>query len=245
MRAGRRIVLLDLDGTLTKSDNGIISSVKYAYQKAGIAVPSAHELQSFIGPAIQDSMLKHGVSQTQLPQMVQYYRHAYTTPLFDDLQNPGQHIPGMYLNRVYDGMFDALTAMKSAGDDLFVCTAKPEFQSIPICRHFGILSYVNGVYGASSDMSRIKKDQIVQYALEKLHFDRSSDCAVMVGDRWTDIEGARKGGHLDTIGAQWGYAYPGEFEKYHCYTTAASPADLPLVVAKYFADHVAPQHSEA
>lgn len=234
---GRRIVLLDLDGTLTKSDRGIISSVKYAYKDQGISVPSDHELQSFIGPAIQDSMLRHGVSEDRLPQMIASYRRAYSTPMFDDPDNPGTKIPGMYLNGVYDGIFDALKRMREAGDSLFVCTAKPEPQSIPICRRFGLLDKVSGVYGASMDMSRIKKDQIVHYALEKLGFDPKRDVAVMVGDRWTDIEGARKGAGLDTIGAKWGYSYPGELAKYGVYATADTPRDLPVVVAQYFEEH--------
>lgn len=48
----KKVVLLDLDGTLTKSDPGIIGCVVKAFQEMGYPVPDADELQRFIGPAI-------------------------------------------------------------------------------------------------------------------------------------------------------------------------------------------------
>ena len=53
----KKVVLLDLDGTLTKSDPGIIGCVVKAFQEMGYPVPDADELQRFIGPAISESMM--------------------------------------------------------------------------------------------------------------------------------------------------------------------------------------------
>ena len=55
------LVLLDLDGTLIDSAPGITSCVAAAYRDAGLPVPSPVELRSFIGPAIHDSLRRHGV----------------------------------------------------------------------------------------------------------------------------------------------------------------------------------------
>lgn len=56
----------------------------------------------------------------------------------------------------------------------------------------------------------------------------------MVGDRWTDVDGARDGGHLDTIGARWGYADPGELEQHGAAVIAETTADLEQTVNDYF-----------
>ncbi len=231
----RKIVLLDLDGTLTRSDPGILASVRYAYQHNGIPVPDEKTLNSFIGPAIMSSMQRCGVSKQQLPAMVRSYREAYNTDVFDDPNHPGLKVPGMYLNSVYDGIPEALNNLRDDGYDLYVCTAKPEYQAQPICDRFGLTPLVDGVYGASEDSTRIHKYQVVAYTLEKIGYKPESDqLAVMVGDRWTDVDGARDGGHLDTIGARWGYADPGELEQHGAAVIAETTADLEQTVNGYF-----------
>lgn len=232
----RKIVLIDLDGTLTRSDEGIISSVKYAYRDNNIPVPDDKTLNSFIGPAIMDSMRRTGVSEEKLPDMVKSYRYAYRNPIFDDPKHPGEKLPGMYLNEVYGGIFEALDEMHAKGYYLAVCTAKPEPQALPICEHFDLMEHMDALYGASNDASRINKDQVVAYACEKLNYKPGEDLALMVGDRWTDVDGARDGAHLDCVGARWGYADPGELEEHGCYAFAQTPRDLPAVVDEYFAD---------
>ena len=50
---------------------------------------------------------------------------------------------------------------------------------------------VDGIYGASTDNSRIDKDQVIRYCFDSIGFDADAgDRALMVGDRWTDVDGA-------------------------------------------------------
>lgn len=56
-----KVVLLDLDGTLTKSDGGIIGSVIKTFEDIGRPVPDAAELRRFIGPAIIESLRRNHV----------------------------------------------------------------------------------------------------------------------------------------------------------------------------------------
>ena len=44
----KKAILFDLDGTLTKSDEGIIKSVQYALKKMNQHVPHSNELKEFI-----------------------------------------------------------------------------------------------------------------------------------------------------------------------------------------------------
>ena len=52
----KKVVLLDLDGTLTKSDPGIIGCVVKTFMEMGYPVPDDDELHRFIGPAISESL---------------------------------------------------------------------------------------------------------------------------------------------------------------------------------------------
>ncbi len=62
----KKVVLLDLDGTLTKSDPGIIGCVVKAFEEWGSPVPDDAELHRFIGPAISESMQRNHVPETSL-----------------------------------------------------------------------------------------------------------------------------------------------------------------------------------
>ena len=47
-------IFFDLDGTLTDSKEGILNSLRYAFDKLGEPVPPESTLIKFIGPPLQD-----------------------------------------------------------------------------------------------------------------------------------------------------------------------------------------------
>ena len=53
-----KYILLDLDGTLTDSKEGIFNCLRYAFEKMGKPVPPESTLLRFIGPPLQDSFLE-------------------------------------------------------------------------------------------------------------------------------------------------------------------------------------------
>lgn len=223
----RNIVLLDLDGTCVKSAEGILASVKLTYEHFRMELPSAEELQTFIGPPLLDSFRTHGF-ENNAQDAVDIFRESYTKPYFDDPQAPGQCIPGLYLSRMYFGLLGQLQKLREAGYVLAVATAKPQLEAIRLCEHIGLEYLVTGIYGASggADVSRLHKNQIIKYAFEKLHYDESQgDRAVMVGDRWTDIDGAHDN-NIPAIGVGWGYAAEGELEKHKADVIAENVDDL-------------------
>lgn len=233
--AGRRIVLLDLDGTLVQSHPGILASIRYACGVLGMPVPEQEELNRFIGPPIVESMERNGVTGSDLVTAVEAYRTAYATPQLPDPSGSGDLIPGMYIGSVYDGIFSALRDLHSCGYILAIATAKPQPQAEPVCKHFGLDEAVDALYGASLDPSRRHKADVIRYAFEGLNYSEAhGDRAVMVGDRWTDVDGASEVG-LDTIGVRWGYAEAGELESHGAVAFAEKTSDLADVVDAYFA----------
>ena len=81
---------LDLDGTLTKSDGGIIASVVKTFEELGRPVPDDAELHRFIGPAIIESLRRNHVPEDELDRAVTIYRSYYADrAVFDDPNRPG------------------------------------------------------------------------------------------------------------------------------------------------------------
>lgn len=232
-----RAVLLDLDGTLTKSDPGIIACVKKAYEAVGVPAPTPAQLQRFIGPAIFASMRKYGIPVDKLDEAVRVYRHYYgDEAVFDDPNEPGNKVPGRLYNTVYPGVPEQLKALRAQGYYLAIATAKPEYQAVPICDHFHLTDLVDAVYGASKDNTRTDKDQVIRYAFEHMGYDPgNADRALMVGDRWTDVDGAKACG-IDCLGCGWGYAEPGELFEHGAYRVIDHVDELSGAVDAYFHD---------
>ncbi|MBM6699293.1 HAD hydrolase-like protein [Bifidobacterium pullorum subsp. saeculare] len=232
----RNVVLLDLDGTLTDSAPGIIASVTKTYQALGMAVPDDAELHRFIGPAIIESFRRNHMPKDRENEAVDTYRRFYAQEnIFDDPNNPGQKVPGRFVNTLFDGIPEQVRRLRAEGYALYVATCKPEYQAVPICERFGVTPLVDGVYGASQDNSRLDKDQVIRYCFEHIGFDAAAgDRALMVGDRWTDADGALACG-LDCLGCGWGYAEPGELKAHGAYRIIPAVCDLADAVDEYFA----------
>ena len=232
---GRRIVMLDVDGTLVESAPGILASVRHAFEELGYDVPDAAALNRFIGPPLVETFASFGMDAATADEATAAYRRVYANPSFPDPDHPGELIEGRLLGGVYDGVTAMIGELKARGYTVVTATAKPEAMAFPVLDHFGLTPLVDAVYGATLDRTRNRKPQVIAYALESLGYDPAAgDRAVMVGDRDNDVDGARDN-NLDCIGCRWGYAEEGELEAHGAVAVAGTPADLPDAVDAYFA----------
>lgn len=192
-------ILFDLDGTLTDSATGITNSVIYALEKYDIKVDNRNELNKFIGPPLLDSFERYyGFSKEQAKTAVEYYREYYRKK-------------GIFENFVYDGIEDLLKILKYNNKILVVATSKPQVFAQQVLEKFNIAEYFTYIAGSNLDGTRIKKDEVIQYALESCSSINLSK-VIMIGDREHDINGAKKVG-IDSIGVLYGYGDRDELEK--------------------------------
>ena len=193
------LVLFDLDGTLTDSQEGIINCISYALDGLGLETPDMSVLRKFLGPPLSVSFRETiGLDDETADKAVKLYRERYSTV-------------GLFENKPYEGIEELLKNLQSAGLRLAVATSKPEPFSVRILEKFGLCKYFETVTGSGLDGSLDTKAEVIEETLRRLGFtDRSR--AVMIGDRKHDILGARAAG-LECIGAGWGFAEPGELEE--------------------------------
>ena len=205
-------ILFDLDGTLTDPFEGISNSVVYALKKYGIEVKDKSTLTSFIGPPLFDSFeTYYGFTKEQAVEAVSFYREYYSTK-------------GIFENSVYDGIVPLLQKLKGAGKKIILATSKPEKFSIKILEHFRLLEYFDIVAGATMDESRIKKSDIISYALS---LGKITDKAntIMIGDREHDILGAKANG-LKSVGVLYGYGDLEELKRAGADYIVKTPAEI-------------------
>ena len=193
----KNTVFFDLDGTLTNPGEGITNSAAYAIRRFGGDVATREELYPFIGPPLDRSFIDFfGFSQEDAVLAVKYYRDYYA-------------VHGIFENTLFDGVAELLATLKKRGKKVVLATSKPEYYARLILEHFGIDKYFDAICGGSMDEKRNKKDEVIAYALSASKTDASD--AVMVGDRYFDIEGARANS-LVSVGVLFGYGDRAELE---------------------------------
>lgn len=182
-----KTIIFDLDGTLTDSAEGITNSVKLVMNHFGIPVPGMDVLRTFVGPPLHDMFVKYGVPEDRIDEAFSVFRGRYLAI-------------GKFENKPYPGIPEMLQTLKSKGYTLYVATSKPEPQAIEILTHFNLAEYFDCICGATLDESRVDKEDVLCYLLDKA----PNDTPVMVGDTVYDVVGA-KALDIPTIGVSWGY----------------------------------------
>jgi phosphoglycolate phosphatase len=183
-------VFIDLDGTVTESGEGCMNAVRYMFDKAGYEERDETRIRAFVGPPIKLHLINaYGFSEDEAARIYAYYREYYLSK-------------GIHESRLYDGIEDALHAIKSSGKALYVATSKPEIMAMPILEGYGLLGLFTTVFGARHEEGIFDKTQVLEYAMSCLGGVPAS--SVMVGDRSHDILGGRAVG-IDTVGALYGY----------------------------------------
>ena len=204
-----KAVFFDLDGTLTDSGEGIINCATLALEHFGLPIPTREEMRVFVGPPLDQTMIRFGVPADKTDEAIRVFRSRYTTV-------------GKFENFPYPGIPEMLQALKDQGHRLFVATSKPEVLANEVLDHFDLSRYFEKIAGATLDGSRSHKADVITYLLS-LTGDVGQ--TVMVGDTEFDVIGAKAHG-IPTIGVSWGYGEVADMEKAGAVSIAHTPDEL-------------------
>ncbi len=210
-RARKVNVLLDLDGTLTDPREGILRCIKFALLGLGEQCPSDAELDRYIGPPLKssfDALL--GANSHKTTKAIELYRERFASK-------------GIFENKLYPEIPDALATLVDHGAVLVLATSKPTAFAERIIEHFRLSAHIRAVYGSELDGTRSDKAELIAHILKSEGISPAE--ASMVGDRMHDMIGARANGVLG-IGALWGYGSRQELEDSGASVLCRRPMDL-------------------
>jgi phosphoglycolate phosphatase len=221
--SARTHVLLDLDGTLSDSEPGIVRSLQWACEREGFPIPTDAEVRSIIGPPFELGLPQIGIPDDALERVINTYRDRYTRI-------------GAFENTLYEGIIEMLDALAGLGLSLSVATAKPEQTAHPILDYFEIADRFDVRAGATLTSERRTKAQVIDHALRELGIHADPDLAdhvIMVGDRNHDVHGAMHHG-IHCIGVTWGYGSIEELLTAGAAALAESPAEVVELVQRAY-----------
>lgn len=130
-----QLVIFDLDGTLTDSAQGIVSSFRHALGEVGAVVPDGDLASRIVGPPMHHTLREMGLG-TDTDEAIAAYRADYSTR-------------GWAMNRLFDGIAGLLTDLRAAGVRLAVATSKAEPTARRILAHFGLDEHFEVIAGAT------------------------------------------------------------------------------------------------
>ncbi|MBN1427753.1 MAG: HAD hydrolase-like protein [Anaerolineae bacterium] len=211
-------LLFDLDGTLTDPKLGLVQSIQYALSKMDRPIPDSRELEWCIGPPLRAyfPILLDTTDGDQVEQAITFFRERFSTI-------------GKYENKVYPGVAEMLGRLSQSGYRLFLATAKAAIYARDILEHFDLADYFDGVYGSELDGRMSVKGDLIALILTREAID--PERAMMIGDRNSDIEGAKQNG-VKAGGVTYGYGSAEEL------TTAGADVlfDSPAAIAGFLID---------
>jgi phosphoglycolate phosphatase len=201
-----------MDGTVSDSLMGLAKSFQFALKSFGIMVNDAEELRQLMGAPVAVSFrdvygFDEGAVKLAVTSMRSYYE---SNGIFDAEPFPG--IP------------ELLRDLKAAGKTLVIASSKPLIYSKQILEHFGFLDVFSFVSGDELAGGRGEKSQVIKYALDNV-YGITPENALMIGDRFYDVEGAHSNG-VACIAVLYGYGSEEELRSAGADAFAANSAEL-------------------
>ncbi len=204
-------VIFDFDGTISDTSEGVIASIKYAFERLGVDVGVDFDYARFIGPALMDSFQRFvGLTHEQAKLATAAYREVYTPK-------------NVYLCSLYDGVIEMLETLRANGIRLSIASAKPENQLKKAVDALGISDYFDVVCGQTDDkIEHNDKSDIIRRAI-------CGTSPVMVGDSIHDVAAARKVG-VPVVGVTYGFTSFEHMTDAKPDYIASSPHDIAKIV---------------
>ena len=205
-------VLFDFDGTFADTGRGIAKCADYAAEYFGLPPLTEKEHRYFVGPPLYDSFKKMFSLEKDedIYTAIAKYRECYTAGAMFELD-------------VYEGIEDLIKDLHESGIKVVIASSKPANYVDMILERLGLRKYIDLISCPVNDNVKKNKFQLISSAVETLGI--SKDRAVMVGDRYLDIDGAKQAG-VKSIGAAYGYGGKEELVKAGADYIAESVSDV-------------------
>lgn len=185
--------IFDLDGTLLDTLSDLAAAVNFALRTHGMPEHSIDDVRRFVGNGVRKLMeraIPDGAANPQFDETFATFRQYYMAHSLDT-------------TRPYEGIPEALAALKARGCRLAVVSNKMMAATQELCQHFfpDTIEVAIGENEAEGIRKKPAPDTVFA-ALKALGVGKEG--AVYVGDSDVDIETARNSG-LPCISVLWGF----------------------------------------
>jgi len=201
-----KLLVFDLDGTLTDSAQDLCNSVNAALEESGLPHLPDPAIAGFVGNGAP-LLMRRALAMAGNSAIDQVSEDLFNKAYAFFLQYYREH--KLDFTYAYDGVLDALKALRELHDApsgpsriMAVLTNKPVRPARGICEGLGLADYFLHIYGG--DSFPVKKPDPLGLRSLMEETGARPDQTVMIGDSRVDVETARNGGAW-SLGCTFGF----------------------------------------
>jgi len=208
--------IFDLDGTLLDTLGDLAASVNYALRTHGLPEHAIDDVRRFVGNGVRRLMeraVPDGADNPLFEEAFATFRQYYMEHSLDT-------------TRPYEGIPEALAALKARGCHLAVVSNKMMAATQALCSHFfpDTIEVAIGEHEAEGIRKKPAPDTVIA-ALKALGVGKED--AVYVGDSDVDIQTACNSG-IPCISVLWGFRDRDFLKQHGAETFISTPSELLL-----------------
>ncbi len=198
-----KLIIFDLDGTLYKTEEVSVPALKEAFSTFGIELTEEKILEQFGEPTDQ-------IIDNLVPESKNIEKDNIEKAI---VEKEREAIPERAV--LYDGVKELLKTLSDDDHILAICSNGRLDYIEDVLKNTSIREYFSSIKGYSEETNKADriKDIMEEFSVKE---------AVMVGDRYHDIEAAKEAG-IVSIGALYGY---GDQEAKKADHKAEKPIDI-------------------
>lgn len=213
-----RMIIFDLDGTISDSWPGMLYSYKQTFREFGREdMPDDEFYSCFVGNLTDNLAMMLHIEGDDLKRAVKTYRKYYTER-------------GHSLSNPFDNILHVIRNLKDSGYVLCVATMKLERFAVDTIEELGVSDCFTAIKGTDEEGERSKTDMI-RMCMDITGI--SKEDTVMIGDGFNDQAAAKKA-NVGFIAATYGYGITKENCEEYNVECASSPTDILRAVEEHW-----------
>jgi phosphoglycolate phosphatase len=215
---GKRLVILDLDGTTANTLPTILECYRLTSKKMGRPEPTHEELMAGLGGSLYYNLKRmFGLNESEIAEAVSIYR-GYYVAMGDSMVKP------------FDGIIEAVEELRSEGYLIGIATLKYEEIAKQLIKDWKKEHLFDTFHGADYGNVLTKAD-LIGMCLDDTGC--APQDAVMIGDSPDDCRSARKR-RVHFIAASYGYSLPKDLCIREMIPYVEKASEIPSKVASMF-----------
>ena len=186
-----KLCVFDLDGTLVNTLHDLTDSLNYALEQCGFPKLTESRVAAIVGHSV-NYMCEHAVPpehKDQAEKVLELYRAHYKEHNLD-------------LSHPYDGMIDAVQAIKAAGVTVAIASNKPHADTVKVVQTLYPKDTFSLVLGRMDKFAIKPAPDVLRFIME--YFGVTPEECVYVGDSDVDVQFAHNAG-MRCVSVNWGF----------------------------------------
>jgi len=219
----KKLVILDCDGTLVDSQNGIWEAMVHAFSGLGLPVPSRAATLAIVGLSLPEAFaaLAPACSLAERGKLSERYRNAF----LELKRDPAHHEP------LFEGVGTAIETLGGRKDVILgIATGKSRRGVDRLVKREGWEKHFLTVQTADEHPSKPHPGMILAAMAEA---GLGPERTVMVGDTTFDMEMAQRAGS-GALAVAWGYHPVAELRQAGAHGVVEACKHLPADIDAYF-----------